>query len=52
MIAELLEFGKRHKEREREREREKEERVCLFEGSRYSQNAILKIKSAKIMYLL
>jgi hypothetical protein len=45
MIAELLEFGKRHKERERER-------VCLFEGSRYSQNAILKIKSAKIMYLL
>ncbi len=50
MIAELLEFGKRHKEREREREREG--RVCLFEGSRYSQNAILKFKSAKIMYIL
>jgi hypothetical protein len=32
------------KERERERERE---RVCLFEGNRYSQNAKIKIKSAK-----
>ncbi len=31
MIAELLEFGKRHKEREREREREREKGgfVCL-----------------------
>jgi len=48
MIAELLEFGT-NTERERERERE---RVCLLEGSRYSQNAILKIKNAKTMYLL
>jgi hypothetical protein len=41
MIAELLEFGKRHKERERERERGF---VCL--------RAVDIAKSAKIMYLL